>query len=338
MQPDIALIGYGYWGRNVARNLHAMGRLRGICDVRPEALATARACYPGVRAYPTFEAVLADEAVAAVAICTEASRHAALAVQAMEAGKDAFVEKPLALSYEAGLQMVQAAERLGRVLMVGHLLLFHPAVVALEGLVRQGVLGRLQYLYSNRLNLGRFRREENILWSFAPHDIAVLLCLAGESPIEVIAAGGAYLQANVADTTVTNLLFEDGLRAHIFVSWLHPYKEQRLIVVGSERMAVFDDRAPEGDKLILFDKGANWVDNRPFPREGEGQPVHCAAAEPLRQELAHFADCMATRRPPRTDGWSGLRVLKVLQAAQQSLQMGGSRVPLFHVHEPILAL
>jgi predicted dehydrogenase len=281
--------------------------------------------------------ILADDAVAGVAITTQAWMHAELAIQAMKAGKDVFVEKPLALSYEAGQRVVELAECSSSIFMVGHLLEYHPALLRLVELVRGDELGKLQYIYSNRLNLGKFRREENILWSFAPHDIAIILRLVGESPIEVMATGGAYLQPNVADTTVTNLLFDNGLRAHIFVSWLHPYKEQRLVVVGSKKMAVFDDRAVPGEKLVVYDKGADWVNNQPVPRQGDGTPVSYEGSEPLRMEMEHFLECMGTRQQPRTDGRSGLRVLQVLQAAQQSLQMGGSRVPLWQAPRMQLA-
>lgn len=329
MANQIVVVGHGYWGKNIARNLFELGHLCGVCDVQPEALQKVASLYPGIRLYSDFEDVLADEAVDAVAISTHASSHATLAIRAMQRGKDAFVEKPLALHYDDALQMVKVAQATNRILMVGHLLEYHPAVLKLAELMERGEFGRLQYLYSNRLNLGRFRREENILWSFAPHDIAVALRLVGERPIEVLATGGAYLQPNVADTTVTSLLFDNGVRAHIFVSWLHPYKEQKLIVMGSQKMAVFDDSAPPGEKLILHDKGASWVNNIPVPRKGDGTPVAYQHDEPLRLEMSHFISCVRTRQQPRTDGWNGLRVLEVLQAAQHSLQTGGSRVPLW---------
>lgn len=329
MRPHIVLVGHGYWGKNIARNLFQIGVLRGVCDADEEVLQEVGELYPEIQRYESLSDVLADDQVAGVAISTQARTHATLALQALHAGKDVFVEKPLALSYETGKQVVELADRTGRVLMVGHLLEYHPAVLRLVDLVRAGELGRLQYIYSNRLNLGKFRREENILWSFAPHDIAIILRLAAESPIEVVATGGAYLQANVADTTVTNLLFDSGLRAHIFVSWLHPHKEQRLVVVGSKKMALFDDRAVPEEKLVVYDKGADWVNNLPVPRQGDGIPMPYDVAEPLRMEMEHFVHCMETRTRPTTDGYSGLRVLSVLQSAQQSLQMGGSRVPLW---------
>ncbi len=328
-KANIVLLGHGYWGKNIARNLNDLGSLHGIYEVDGDTRNRLAERYPKTRLYESYEEVLEDDAVEAVAISTPAETHARLSVDAIYAGKDVYVEKPLALNYADGRRMIAAAEKHDRILMVGHLLEYHPAIIALTDLIRSGEIGKLQYIYSNRLNLGKFRREENILWSFAPHDIAVILRLVGEEPIEVLATGGAYLQPNIADTTVTNLLFDNGVRAHIFVSWLHPYKEQRLVVIGSKKMAVFDDRAEPGHKLVIYDQGADWVDNMPVPRSGGGTPVPYPESEPLREELHHFTHCIRTREQPVTDGHNGLRVLHVLQAAQQSLQTGGTRVPLY---------
>lgn len=243
------------------------------------------------------------------------------------AGKDVFVEKPLALRYPDGERLVYLAKKMDKVLMVGHLLEFHPAILKLKQLIESGELGKIFYIYSNRLNLGRVRREENILWSFAPHDIAVILRLIGDSPLEVVATGGAYLQPNIADVTVTNLHFDNGVRAHIFVSWLHPYKEHRLVIIGSKKMAVFND-AVEHDKLLLYDQGIEWVNGELTPRTGPGTTVEFEPGEPLRAECKHFIDCIQHRSRPRTDGPSALRVLNVLQACQRSLQTNGSVVSL----------
>jgi predicted dehydrogenase len=338
MKKNIVAIGHGYWGKNIVRNLHALGVLYGVCEVNETARQQVAQLYPDIRIFESPEQVLFLPEVEAVAISTPAETHAQLSIQAMKAGKDVFVEKPLALTYQDGHEMIKASMKYHRILMVGHLLEYHPAFLALTDLVRSGELGKLQYIYSNRLNLGKFRKEENILWSFAPHDIAVVLRLAGEEPIEVMATGGAYLQPNIADTTVTNLLFDNGVRAHIFVSWLHPYKEQRLVVIGSKKMAVFDDREPEGQKLKCFDQGADMVNNQWVPRQGEGLPVAYPNAEPLRAELSHFVECVNEHKQPVTDGYNGLRVLKVLQAAQQSLQTGGTRVPLFQAVQQVAAL
>lgn len=320
-----ALIGCGHWGRNLARNLDALGMLEAVCDSDAEALGRAASVYPAVRHEADYLKVLAAPEVEAVLIATPAETHAALAEAALLAGKDVFVEKPLALRYEDGERLVRLAARLGRVLMVGHLLEYHPAVLRLQELIGQGELGRVRYAYSNRLNLGRVRREENILWSFAPHDIAVILRLLGELPFEVTSTGGAYLQPNLADVTVMNMLFDNGVRAHIFVSWLHPYKEHRLVVIGSKKMAVFDDSA-ERDKLVLYDQGVDWVGGMPLARRNGGTPVPYDAVEPLRAECEHFKECVRTRRAPRTSGENGLRVLRVLQAAQRSLMTQGQPV------------
>ena len=215
----------------------------------------------------------------------------------------------------------------GLTLMVGHILEYHPAVTELVRRVRNGDLGQVQYIYSNRLNLGKVRQEENILWSFAPHDVAVMLRVVGAMPIEVSATGGAYLQPNIADVTITNLLFDRGVRGHIFVSWLHPYKEQRLVVVGSKRMAVFNDVSKD-EKLVIYDQGIDWVNGQPTPRKNDAEVVQLPANEPLREEALHFLDAIANGTRPLTDGESGLQVLKVLQSAQRSLSLNGQPVPV----------
>jgi predicted dehydrogenase len=206
--------------------------------------------------------------------------------------------------------------------MVGHLLRYHPAIGKLKEMCVNGELGRIEYVYSNRLNLGKVRREENALWSFAPHDVSVLLHLFESMPLQVSTTGGTYLQPNIADVTLSNLLFDNGARAHIFVSWLHPFKEQKLVVVGSKKMAVFDDVATT-NKLMLFDKSIALVEGQFEVKKPEGTPVPFDAGEPLRNEAQHFLNAIATRRAPDTDGAEGLRVLLVLQACQKSLQLSG---------------
>ena len=241
--------------------------------------------------------------------------------QALSAGKDVFVEKPLCLSTRAGEALVKLARRHGRILMVGHLLRYHPAVTKLKQLIADGALGRIRYIYSNRVNLGRIRREENILWSFAPHDISVILDLVGEMPESVQAQGGNYLHQQIADVTVSLLAFPSGVRAHVFVSWLHPFKEQKLIVVGDRKMAVFDDVDAE-DKLVLYPHSIDWRNHVPVPTKAEAEPVAIESAEPLRLECAHFLECVRTRARPRTDGEEGVRVLQVLELCQEALETG----------------
>lgn len=331
---DVALLGCGYWGRNLLRNLAQLGALRWVCDANPVLLREQGGRYPEVQLTECVDDVLADDGVRGVAIATPAATHYAHAKAALLCGKDVFVEKPLALRYEEGRELVELAEARGAILMVGHILEYHPAVALLRDLVRQGELGPIWYLYSNRLNLGKVRQEENILWSFAPHDISVITSLIGATPVSVNASGGSYLQSGIADVTVSNLQFESGARAHIFVSWLHPYKEQRLVVVGERKMAVFDDMAREG-KLKIYDKGIEWRNGQPVPRQTAETMLFYEETEPLRIECEHFLTCIRERERPLTDGENGLRVLKVLAACQLSLERGGRPVALREI-EPEL--
>ncbi len=318
----ISVIGSGYWGKNLVRNFHALNALHGICDSNPDTLALFKNDYPDVELSVSFSEVINDSGVTGVAISTPAVTHAALAKEALLAGKDVYVEKPLCLSEKEGIELNRIAREEGRILMIGHLLWYHPLVLKLKELIDAGELGRIQYIYSNRLNLGKLRREENVLWSFAPHDISVILGITGEMPTTVCAQGGNFLHQQIADTTVTLLNFSSGTRAHIFVSWLHPFKEQMLVVVGDKQMAVFNDTAPWEEKLQLYPHTVKWEGNVPVADRAEAVMVHAEQEEPLRAECAHFLDCIATRNRPRTDGEEGLRVLTVLNCCQESLEKG----------------
>jgi predicted dehydrogenase len=323
--PNIAVIGAGYWGINHVRNFHELGALSLVCDASEAMLEKVRGRYAGVKTQTDVRTALDDRSIKAVVIATPAETHCNLATRAIEAGKDVLVEKPLTLDVEEGERLVKLADERGAILMVGHLLEYHPAVLRLRELIESGELGELRYIYSNRLNLGKVRREENILWSFAPHDIAIILRLVGALPARVAATGGAYLQPSIADVTVTNIEFPTGVRAHIFVSWLHPYKEQRLVVVGSKRMAVFDDVRKDA-KLMIYDQGVEIVNGEPVTRKNEGIAEQLESEEPLRRQCLQFLECIRTRRRPLTDGESGLRVLRVLDAAERSLAEGGKPV------------
>jgi predicted dehydrogenase len=322
--PAVAVVGCGYWGRNLVRNFAELGALSIVCEPGEAGQRKAREIAPGATIVADYDAVLASD-VHGVVLATPAATHHALARRALDAGKDVFVEKPLALRHEDAAQLVEIAAASGRMLMVGHVLEYHPAIRAIHGLVREGELGKVQYVYSNRLNLGKVRTEENILWSFAPHDVAIILRIVGAMPIQVSACGGNYITANIADVSVSNLLFDDGTRAHVFVSWLHPFKEQRLVVVGDRRMATYDDIAK---KLVVYEKRVDRGGDGPVPFQGEGREIAFSAEEPLRLECQAFLDAIASRRSPLTDGVSGLATLKVLQAAQRSLMTGGEPVPL----------
>jgi UDP-2-acetamido-3-amino-2,3-dideoxy-glucuronate N-acetyltransferase len=323
----IALAGCGHWGKNLARNLYQMGNLVAVCDPDPKVLAAVKAGYKGVRTLRSFDRLLADPKLQAVALAVPAEEHYALARKALLAGKDVFVEKPLALRVTEAEEIVALARSRKRVLMVGHLLEYHPAIRKLKELVDSGELGEIRYVYSNRLNLGKVRKQENILWSFAPHDISVILLLLGEMPLWASTSGEGYLRRRITDVTMTCLAFPSKARAHIFVSWLHPYKEQKLVVIGSRKMAVFDDVSKDA-KLRLFDMGIEWKGGEPVARQTAESTLFFPELEPLREELEHFVECVGTRRRPRTDGENGLRVLRVLDACQRSLEGGGQPVPL----------
>jgi len=324
---EIVVIGAGYWGVNHVRNFHELGALRMVCDTSRPSLERIAKMFPDIRIENDFRTALSDENVRGVVVATPAETHYQIACLAIEAGKDVLVEKPLTLDVAEGEQLVKLATERGSILMVGHLLEYHAAVLRLRELIESNEIGDLQYIYSNRLNLGKVRREENILWSFAPHDIAIILRLVGEWPRTIAATGGAYLQPSIADVTITNIEFLNGVRAHIFVSWLHPYKEQRLVVVGSKRMAVFDDVRKE-HKLVVYDQGVEFVNGEPVARKNEGIPESIEAAEPLRRQCLEFLECIETRRRPLTDGESGLRVLRVLDAAERSLAERGRPISL----------
>jgi len=317
---NIAVVGSGYWGKNLIRNFHSLGVLHTICDTNRQVLASFKKSYPEAHCTTSFAEVLSNPDIKGIAIATPAETHEVLAREAILAGKDVYVEKPLCLSEKKGEALNDLADEQGRILMVGHLLWYHPVVLQLKKLVDSGELGRLQYIYSNRLNLGKLRREENVLWSFAPHDISVIIGLAGEMPKSIRAQGGNYLHQQIADTTVTLLNFDSGVRAHIFVSWLHPFKEQKLVVVGEKKMAVFDDTALWEDKLLLYPHSIEWTDNIPVANKAEALRVTVKEDEPLRAECLHFIDCIGTRKTPRTDGKEGLRVLKILNGCQESLE------------------
>jgi predicted dehydrogenase len=327
MTINIAQIGMGYWGPNLARNLLQLpgARLHTLCDLRDDTVRQFGLEHPDVLVTNNCHAVLSNPEIQAVVIATPAETHHELAGRALEAGKDVLVEKPLALTYFEGAELVRSAAEGRRVLMVGHVLEYHPAIARLHQLIKAGELGKVQYIYSNRLSLGKVRREENILWSFAPHDIAIILRIMADLPFQVSACGGAYVQPNIADVTITNLLFDNGVRAHIYVSWLHPFKEHRLVVIGSKKMASFDDVTK---RLILYDQRVDIREGEPVPIKGEGQEVSYSSDEPLRMECEAFLRALTTREPPLTDGISGLRVLKVLQAAQRSLMTNGEPVAL----------
>ena len=284
-----------------------------------------KALIRGLNLETNFDAVLKNPKITRVVIAAPAFLHYELAKKTLNAGKDVYVEKPLCMDCGEAEELIQLAKKNERILMVGHLLQYHPHVKKLQELVGSGVLGKLQYIVSNRLNLGAIRTEENALWNFAPHDISVILSLCGhQTPSQVRCMGGDFVSKGIADTTLTTLKFENEIKAHIYVSWLNPFKEQKLVVVGSSGMAVFDDTKPWEEKLLLYRNHLKWSNGTtPLIDNTEPERVEVEKKEPLKEECLHFIKACDERLTPKTDGNEGLRVLQVLQAAQASLNEDG---------------
>ncbi|MFA5068989.1 MAG: Gfo/Idh/MocA family oxidoreductase [Candidatus Omnitrophota bacterium] len=315
----LAVAGLGYWGKNILRNAYETGFLHAACDADSRVIREKEPAFPGVRFTGNFKDILQDPLINAVLISTPASVHFDQARSALLAGKDVFVEKPLALNTKAGTELVRIADRERRVLMVGHILQYHPAVIRLKEIIDEGRLGDMQYINSNRLNIGKVRVEENILWSFAPHDISVILMLLNDRPVKIGCFGEDYLSKKVHDVTLTTLEFRNKVKAHIFVSWLNPYKEQKLVVVGSKAMAVFDDMTQE--KLFIYPHRITWHNgNLPVAVKADCQVIETDKKEPLKEEIAHFIRCVKERKTPLTDGREGLRVLSVLEEADMLIR------------------
>ncbi|HEV2821440.1 MAG TPA: Gfo/Idh/MocA family oxidoreductase [Solirubrobacteraceae bacterium] len=320
----VGVVGLGYWGPNLARNFAGLpgAELRWCCDGRQEVRERFAAVHRETRFTGDLDDLLTDPQLDAVVLATPVPTHATLAVQVLEAGKHCFVEKPLAQSVADAQRAVEAADRAGRVLMVGHLLQYHPGVVKLKELATSGELGEVQYIYGNRLNLGQLRADENALWSLGAHDVSVVLHLADEEPNELAAHGESYVRPGVEDVVFGFMRFPSGLSAHLHLSWLDPHKERRFTVVGAKKMATFDDMALE-QKITVYDKGFDEKADtygEYITRSGDIYSPRLSNAEPLRLECEHFLTCVAERRTPLTDGHSGLRVVRVLEGLQHALE------------------
>ncbi|MHA1380804.1 MAG: Gfo/Idh/MocA family oxidoreductase [Candidatus Helarchaeota archaeon] len=335
---NIAIIGCGSWGKNLIRNFYELNALHTICDIDESKLQVFQKKYSDIKISVDYKELLRNAEIKAIVIATPAASHYNLSKEALLSGKDVFIEKPIALNYKEGEEVVSIAHEKNKILMVGHILEYHPAIIKLKEIIDSGDLGKINYIYSNRLNLGKFRTEENILWSFAPHDISTIIYLLGEMPNKVAAHGGNYLNPKIADVTVTNMSFPSGVKAHIFVSWLHPYKEQKLIVIGNKKMAAFNDVNLK-NKLYIYSHKIEWIERVPIPRPEEAQIIEIEREEPLKLECEHFIKCTTERILPKTDGKNGLRVLKILEACQKSLKENGkpcfliSKKKKFFVHE-----
>lgn len=333
----VAVVGAGGWGKNHVRTFATLpgAELRYVCDRSEAVRAQVAAHFPDVTPVPELDQVLADTAVRAIVIAADAPSHEALARAALEAGRDVFVEKPLTLAASTSAALCELAEARSAILMVGHLLLYHPAIEKLRALIDAGELGEVLYLTSQRTNLGVVRRDENAWWSLAPHDVAVANYLLGASPVSVSASGGTFLQTErgIEDVVFATLKYPGGKLAHVHVSWLDPHKTRRLTVVGSRKMAVFDDTSPD-QKLTLFDKGVELPPPALTYAEGvrlrTGDIVAPALrmTEPLRRECEDFLEAVRTRKRPLADGKSGWEVVRVLEAGARSLAEAGRRVDI----------
>jgi predicted dehydrogenase len=317
----LGVVGLGYWGPNIARNIDAMAdvELAWVADSDTRRLERG---FGTARTTDSLDELLADDALDGVMLATPVPTHAQLAVRVLEAGKHCFVEKPLAQSVAEAQAAVAAAERAKRILMVGHLLEYHPGVRKLTEIAASGELGEVRYIYTNRLNLGQLRADENALWSLGAHDVSVVLALAGEEPFELDARGECYMRPGIEDVVFAYLRFPSGITAHLHLSWLDPHKERRLTVVGSQRMATFDDMELER-KLTIYDKGFDestdsWGEY--ITRSGDVTSPRIPNAEPLRLECEHFVHCIRSGEQPRSDGRSGLRVVRVLEGLQRALE------------------
>ncbi len=330
---NLALVGAGFWGKNLARTFYELGVLRLICDPSADVLERKKEKYPEIKTSISYSDTLSNPDINAVVIATPAEMHFSMAKDALLAGKSVFIEKPLALNEHEGKELVEISKKSGAVLFVGHILHYHSAIKEIKKLIATGELGKLQYVYSNRLNLGKIRREENILWSFAPHDISIILSIVNEEPISVNAFGSNILHPNIADTTMTQLRFPSGITGHIFVSWLHPFKEQKLVLIGDKKMVVFEDTAPIDEKLTLYPHSISWRNGVPTPEKKDGIPLLLSDKweEPLAVECRTFLEAIEGK-PFYTNGDEGLRVLKVLRLAQASMDNVKSDAGDYYLH------
>lgn len=321
-EKNIAVVGAGYWGKNLVRNFYELGYLKTICDSSPQRQTEFAEKYPSVVIQDNFQNVLSDPEIKGVVLATPAETHFSLAKLVMEHDKDVFVEKPLCLNPAEGKQLCRLAGQKEKILMVGHLLHYHPAVKAIKEMVLSGRLGKIHHIYSNRLNLGIFRSEENVMWSFAPHDISVILSLTKSLPGRLMATGTSTLKSGLPDTVHLQMEFEGELYCHVFVSWLHPFKEQKLVISGDRGMLVFNDTLKE-NKLLYYPEPVLWDGLKPNPSRQEPQVMIIDTVEPLREECRAFVCAIEERKDPPSSGEEGLSVLKVLSAAQQSLDNNG---------------
>lgn len=331
MKKKIVVIGSGYWGKNLVRNFYDLSALYGICDTNQEILQQFSQQYPGIKTFKNTLDFLEDNEVQGVVIAAPAHVHFQIAKQCLLANKDVYVEKPLCLDIEEAKVLIELASQRQRILMVGHILHYHPAVIKLKELISSSKYGTIQYIYSNRLSWGKFRSEEDVLWSFAPHDISMILGLVQSLVSKVTNQSSDFVQKDNADVSMSYLEFENGVKGHIFVSWAHPFKEQRLVVICDKGTLVFDDTKPWNEKLSIYHNQVEFGKGDPVAMKGEVEYIYLEEGEPLKEECRHFLKCMETRETPITDGEEGLAVLRVLEELTKKKVMDKNQK--FWVHE-----
>ena len=314
---NVCVVGAGRWGKNHIRTLSELGVLGGVVDSNFELLTTIKSSFPGVKLFTDLDIAI-NHGFDGFTVATPSETHFDIAKKIIESGFHVLVEKPLSLNCKDANRLIELSKKYKVNLMVGHVLLFHPAIRKIRKLITSGKLGKLQYLYSNRLNLGAVRKEENILWSFAPHDISLFQYLINDFPNEVYSYGGAFVQPDLHDTTLTILQYDRNIVGHIFVSWLHPFKEHRLVVIGSEGMLTFEDSSHD-KKILFYEKGIDWVHGEPVTRDGATEVIEYETAMPLTEELKYFTNHLDGTHVTISDGKNGLEVLSILEKATSSL-------------------
>lgn len=333
----VAVIGCGYWGQNLVRKFYELGVLSVLCEANPQQAEKLSSLYGNIPILGMDE-IASSPDIDCVVIASPAALHASHVKKFILSGKHVFVEKPLALDLKEAMELQSLAKNHNRILMVGHLLQYHPAYLKIKELIHAGSIGKLQYIYSNRLNLGKIRTEENVLWSFAPHDISMILGLVPEPISSVVAVESNCLTQGISDFATVNMSFASGLKAHVFVSWLHPFKEQKLIVVGEKAMLVFDDTQAWENKLQQYPHRISMDDRTPAIYKAEATSIPLYQEEPLKLECQHFLDCILKNQEPRTNAQEAIRVLEVLSMAQKSMEefssvKGKQDIELYFKHE-----
>tara|TARA_Y100000588_G_scaffold392737_1_gene505729 strand:+ start:3664 stop:4641 length:978 start_codon:yes stop_codon:yes gene_type:complete len=320
MKKNIAVVGCGHWGKNLVRNFFSLGHLKYISD-SDEKISKELSSELNVQS-ATFDELLSDEEIEGVVIGAPAIFHASMSIKAMKAKKHVFVEKPFAIDKEEANAMINTSKQEDVQLMVGHLLQYHPIFQKLKSIIEERAIGEMQYIYSNRMSFGKIRTEEDVIWSFAPHDISMILSLVQSEPISVRTLSSRILQEHIADKAILHIIFEGGLKAHISVSWLHPYKDQKLVIVGESGMAVFDDTEIWEKKLAIYKHLVEFPKNKPHLEKAEAEYIIVPQSEPLKEECKYFIDLISGNVPPLTDGNEGLRVVNILAAASLSEEKG----------------